>query len=132
MYYEDMAGSMKIKCKVRSLEFETRPWGSYIVLVDSKKYKVKKLVLNPKKRFSLQYHKKRTETWTMVCGKVLITIDSKRKVYQYGQTVSVKAGAVHRVENIGRKPAEIIEVQTGTYFGEDDISRLEDDYGRIQ
>lgn len=111
---------------------ETRPWGGYVVLIDNKNYKVKKLIINPKKRFSLQYHNKRTETWTIVKGKLEITIGDKKGVYSYGQTVSIPVGTIHRIENISDEIAEIIEVQTGTYFGEDDIVRLEDDFGRVK
>ncbi len=113
-------------------QLETRPWGGYIVLIDDEYCKVKKLIINPKKRFSLQYHNKRNETWTIVKGKLKITVGEKTDIYSYGQTVSVPVGTVHRIENIGNEPAEIIEVQTGTYFGEDDIVRIEDDFGRIQ
>ena len=111
---------------------ENRPWGGYIVLLDEPTHKVKKLIINPKKRFSLQYHHKRTETWTIVKGKVEITIGDKKRVYSYGETVSVPVGTKHRIENAGNEDAEIIEVQTGTYFGEDDIVRLEDDFGRVK
>ena len=110
---------------------EVRPWGGYVVLIDNENYKVKKLVINPGKRFSLQYHSKRTETWTIVKGKVEITVGDKKGIYSYGQIISVPVGTKHRIENIDSEPAEIIEVQTGTYFGEDDIIRLEDDFGRI-
>ena len=110
---------------------ETRPWGGYVILIDDEKYKVKKLIINPKKRFSLQLHKKRTETWTIVKGKVEVTLGDKKSVYSYGETISVPVGTIHRIENLGDETAEIIEVQTGTYFGEDDIIRLEDDFGRI-
>lgn len=115
----------------RKSKIENRPWGGYIVLLDENHCKVKKLIINPKKRFSLQYHNKRTETWTIVKGKLKITIGNETKEYCYGQTVSVPIGTKHRIENIGNEDAEIIEVQTGTYFGEDDITRLEDDFGRI-
>ncbi|MBI2996699.1 MAG: phosphomannose isomerase type II C-terminal cupin domain [Candidatus Melainabacteria bacterium] len=109
-----------------------RPWGSYVVLLDSEYCKVKKLIINPKKRFSLQYHNKRTETWTIIKGKLEITIGGKKEIYSYGQTVSVPVGIKHRIKNIEDEAAEIIEVQTGTYFGEDDIVRLEDDFGRVK
>lgn len=112
-------------------QFEPRPWGGYIVLFDSKECKVKKLVINPKKRFSLQYHIKRTETWTVVKGKLKITVGDRFDIYAYGQTISVPIGTLHRIENISSDVAEVIEVQTGTYFGEDDIVRVEDDFGRI-
>lgn len=113
-------------------KFESRPWGGYIILLDSNYCKVKKLVLNPKKRFSLQYHHKRTETWTVVKGELRITLDNQEKIYKYGETITVSVGTKHRVENIGSEPAELIEVQTGSYFGEDDIVRLEDDFGRVK
>lgn len=113
-------------------KLETRPWGGYIVLIDDANCKVKKLIISPKKRFSLQYHNKRTETWTIVKGKVEITVGNNKKTYSYGETISVPQGTKHRIENIGNDDAEIIEVQTGTYFGEDDIVRLEDDFGRIK
>lgn len=113
-------------------KLETRPWGSYVVLIDDKNYKVKKLVISPKKRFSLQFHNKRTETWTIVKGNLQITIGDKAGIYSYGQTVSVPVGTTHRIENTGDEAAEVIEVQTGTYFGEDDITRLEDDFGRAK
>ena len=109
---------------------ETRPWGGYQILLDSEYCKVKKLIINPKKRFSLQYHNKRNETWTIIKGKLKITVDKKESVYSYGETISVSVGTLHRIENIGDEAAELIEVQTGSYFGEDDIVRIEDDFGR--
>ena len=118
------------KTELHKFEFETRPWGGYIILLDSEYCKVKKLVLNSKKRFSLQFHNKRTETWTVVKGILEITIGNNKKSYTYGETISVPVGTKHRIENVGNEPAEIIEVQTGTYFGEDDIVRIEDDFGR--
>ncbi len=116
----------------QQLKLETRPWGGYMVLLDNEICKVKKLVINPKKRFSLQYHHKRTETWIIVKGKVEITLGDKKKIYSYGETITVPVKTVHRIENIGDEEAEIIEVQTGSYFGEDDIVRIEDDFGRVQ
>ena len=116
--------------KTELYKFESRPWGGYIILLDSEYCKVKKLILNPKKRFSLQFHAKRTETWTIVKGALEITVGENTKTYAYGETISVPVGTKHRIENKGNEPAEIIEVQTGTYFGEDDITRLEDDFGR--
>lgn len=112
-------------------KIESRPWGGYIILMDENHCKVKKIIINPKKRFSLQYHNKRTETWTIVKGKLKITVDDKTKEYSYGETISVPVKTKHRIENIGDEVAELIEVQTGTYFGEDDIVRIEDDFGRI-
>ena len=121
---------MSTETKLNKLE--TRPWGGYIILLDSEYCKVKKLIIHPKKRFSLQFHKKRTETWTVIKGKLEVTVGDKKGTHSYGKTISVPAGTVHRIENIGDEDAEIIEVQTGTYFGEDDITRLEDDFGRVE
>ena len=103
-----------------------------MILIDEEYCKVKKLIINPGKRFSLQYHNKRTETWTIVKGKLKITVGDKTDIYSYGQTVSVPVGSLHRIENVGNEAAEVIEVQTGSYFGEDDITRVEDDFGRIE
>jgi len=114
------------------IRLEECPWGGYMVLLDDEKYKVKKLIINPKKRFSLQYHNKRNETWTIVKGKLKITVDKYEKIYSYGNTIFVPIGTLHRIENIGDEVAEVIEVQTGTYFGEDDIVRIEDDFGRVK
>ena len=123
---------MDSKLETQKSKIETRPWGSFIILHDGENCKVKRLILSPKKRFSLQYHSKRTETWTIVKGKAKIRIGDNEKIYSYGETVTVPASAVHRAENIGNEDVEIIEVQTGTYFGEDDITRIEDDFGRIK
>lgn len=114
------------------LKLEERPWGGYMILLDDEKCKVKKLIINPQKRFSLQYHNKRNETWMVIKGNLKITVDKKEAVYSYGETVSVPVRTLHRIENIGDEVAEIIEVQTGTYFGEDDIVRIEDDFGRVK
>ncbi len=111
-------------------KLEVRPWGGYMILLDDEKCKVKKLIINSKKRFSLQYHHKRNETWTVIKGKLKITVDKKEAIYSYGETIHVPIGTLHRIENIGDESAEIIEVQTGSYFGEDDIVRIEDDFGR--
>ena len=118
--------------RINPAPIEIRPWGGYVVLLDEAKCKVKKLIINPRKRFSLQYHNKRNETWTIVKGKLKITVDRKESVYSYGETISVPVKTLHRIENIGDEPAEVIEVQTGTYFGEDDIVRIEDDFGRVK
>lgn len=121
---------MTVKKELNKLEL--RPWGGYVILLDETYCKVKKLIVNPKKRFSLQYHNKRTETWTIVKGKVQITVDKKTNVYSYGETIIVPVKTLHRIENTSEEIAEIIEIQTGSYFGEDDIVRIEDDFGRVK
>lgn len=109
---------------------EQRPWGSFYVIHDQKNYKLKRIEVNSGQRLSYQYHKKRSETWVIVEGEATVTIDGQIKKYIQGQTVIIPLGAKHRVENNESNKLIFIEVQTGSYFGEDDIIRLEDDYNR--
>jgi len=109
-----------------------RPWGSYLVLADEPDHKVKRLVVNPGQRLSMQYHMKRDEHWYFIsgCGKAIVDghvyfINNNRT------TIEVKREQRHRIHNTGDKPLVLIEVQTGDYFGEDDIIRTKDDYGRM-
>jgi mannose-6-phosphate isomerase-like protein (cupin superfamily) len=111
---------------------ENRPWGFYEVLCDAKTdHKVKRITVWPKKRLSLQKHKSRSERWIVISGQALVSLDKNEINLKSGQTVEIPRGAAHRVENIGNDPLVFIEVQQGDYFGEDDIIRLEDDFGRI-
>jgi len=108
-----------------------RPWGHYDILLDEKYCKVKRIVVKPLQRLSYQYHHKRQEAWTIVSGIAAITIDGVTKNYVPGDTVLIPLKAKHRMQNADDKVDMIlIEVQTGEYFGEDDIIRLEDDYDR--
>lgn len=111
---------------------EYRPWGSYEIISESQQYKIKKLVVLPHKRLSLQRHKFREEFWIIIQGDGLVTLNDKQFKIAKGSTVHVKLTDIHRIENIGDINLEFIEVQTGTYFGEDDIERLSDDYGRLK
>ena len=111
-------------------KYQKRPWGNYSVLFESEFCKVKRISVNPSQRLSYQYHDKRSEAWTIVSGIGKITLDGKAKVYQEGETILISVGVKHRVENISDCELIFIEVQTGTYFGEDDITRIKDDYGR--
>jgi len=108
-----------------------RPWGYYVVLADEPAHKVKRIVVEPGKRLSLQRHQKRAEHWYIISGEALVTLDNQQLKLQAGQAVDIPHGAVHRVENPGSNEMAFIEIQTGDYFGEDDIERLEDDFGRI-
>jgi len=108
-----------------------RPWGYYVILADEPAHKVKRIVVKPGKRLSLQKHQKRAEHWYIVSGEALVTLDNQQLNLQAGQSVDIPRGAVHRVENPGSNEMAFIEIQTGDYFGEDDIERLEDDFGRI-
>lgn len=107
-----------------------RPWGNYQSLDRGERYQVKRIVVNPGGRLSLQKHKKRAEHWVVVRGIARVTVGDDVKTLNENESVYVPLGAVHRLENPGTEPLELIEVQTGTYFGEDDIIRLEDDYKR--
>lgn len=112
-------------------EFDERPWGSFTVLDDhALNHKVKRLIVAPGKRFSYQVHVRRAEHWYIVSGVATVTVDGEVFERSPGQTVDIPIGMAHRCENPGDVPVVIIEVQTGTYFGEDDIVRLEDDFGR--
>ncbi|WP_372366175.1 phosphomannose isomerase type II C-terminal cupin domain [Candidatus Uabimicrobium sp. HlEnr_7] len=113
-----------------SMETDTRPWGYYTVLNDEKDHKVKKIVVSPQGRLSLQRHQKRSEHWYVIQGEAIITLNENKITKLPGEYVDIPCGTIHRVENRGDKDLVFIEIQTGSYFGEDDIERLEDDYGR--
>jgi len=108
-----------------------RPWGYYCVLSDEEAYKVKKIVVFPGKRLSLQRHRKRAEHWYVLEGQAKVTLDSRQFILKQGQIADIPRGSLHRVENMGTGILVFIEVQTGDYFGEDDIERIEDDFGRV-
>lgn len=108
-----------------------RPWGYFEVLSDAADHKVKRIVVSPGGSLSLQRHKKRAEHWYAVSGSGVATIDDKAHELSGGKAVDIPPRATHRLENTAGIDLVIIEVQTGTYFGEDDIERLEDKYGRV-
>jgi glycosyltransferase involved in cell wall biosynthesis/quercetin dioxygenase-like cupin family protein len=107
-----------------------RPWGFYRILSDENAFKNKKIVVYPGKRLSLQRHQHRDEHWFVVSGKGICTLDGLEKRLVAGQSVDIPRKSVHRIQNDGIKNLVFTEVQTGDYFGEDDIERLEDDFGR--
>lgn len=111
-------------------QFDRRPWGSFQVLEDRDRYKVKRLTVDPGQRLSYQKHAHRAEHWVVVEGFALVTLDGRRNELTAGQSIDIPLGAAHRVENPGDAELVFVEVQTGDYFGEDDIVRLDDDYGR--
>ena len=113
-----------------ALEHEDRPWGCYDVLSDGSDCKVKRITVTPGQRLSYQRHEKRSEHWFVVSGTPLVTLDGDDLPLRAGDAVDVPAGTPHRISNPGPDEVVFIEVQHGTYFGEDDIERLEDDYGR--
>jgi mannose-6-phosphate isomerase len=110
--------------------YDERPWGSFQVLDEGPTYKVKRLEVKPGQRLSYQYHLRRAEHWVIVAGRALITLDDVVHERNATESIEVGQGVRHRIENPGPDPMVFIEVQTGTYFGEDDIVRLDDDYGR--
>ena len=112
------------------MEHDARPWGEYFVLDVSPTHKVKRIVVKPEGRLSYQYHHHRSEIWTIVQGSAIITLDGVESAYSTGEVVQIPLGARHRIQNPGMIELVFIEVQIGTYFGEDDIVRIEDDYNR--
>ena len=109
---------------------EERPWGSFTILDDEHTHKTKRIVVHPGQRLSYQQHHKRAEHWVVVQGTAHVTLDDVVHEVPAGQAVEIPLEAKHRVENRGDGPLVFVEVQTGTYFGEDDIVRFDDDYGR--
>jgi len=112
------------------LEKSDRPWGRYEVLQESPSHKVKCIWVSPGKRLSYQRHQKRSEHWFIVSGSAQVTINGVVSSLSAGDSLDIPAGTLHRIANVGENDVVFIEVQTGTYFGEDDIERVEDDFGR--
>ncbi len=110
---------------------EHRPWGYFCILADEPNHKIKRIVVFPKQRLSLQRHRRRSEHWFIVQGSGIVTIDENQIRLECGQAIDIPQGAWHRIMNSGEESVVVIEVQSGDYFGEDDIERLEDDYGRV-
>lgn len=113
-----------------SARFDRRPWGTFTVLDEGRDFKVKRIEVLPGKRLSYQKHSQRAEHWVVVQGTAKVTIDDHDIVVQPGQAIDIAIGAAHRVENPGEETLLFIEVQRGSYLGEDDIVRLQDDFGR--
>ena len=111
-------------------KFAIRPWGEYTVLLDNNDCKVKQIKVNPGQRLSYQYHDKRKENWTVASGNLTIVLDDEKLFRSPGESITIPQGARHRAWNETDKEVIFIEVQTGTYFGEEDIIRIEDDYNR--
>jgi mannose-6-phosphate isomerase len=112
------------------METDHRPWGYYEVLADENDHKVKRIIVYPGKRLSLQRHRRRSEHWFILYGRAVVAVDLEELELQAGQSVDIPLGAAHRILNAGDENLAFIEIQTGEYFGEDDIERLQDDYGR--
>jgi len=108
-----------------------RPWGFYEILSDTPDHKVKRITVHPGRRLSYQRHRRRSEHWYVIRGEAVVTRDGEEKSLEAGRAVDLPAGTWHRGSNPGPRELVFIEVQTGDYFGEDDIERSEDDYGRV-
>ena len=117
--------------KNKEINNSERPWGKYRIIEDNVNYKIKRIEINPKGRLSYQYHMKRSESWTIIEGQGVVTLDGEEQKVSAGQLIKINREAKHRILNNGNTPLVFIEVQTGTYFGEDDIVRIEDDYNRV-
>ncbi len=111
-------------------ERDERPWGRYLVLEDAPDHKVKRITVLPGKRLSYQRHSRRSEHWFVLDGEGFVTLDGTDHQVRAGDAIDVPATTAHRITNNGSEDLSFIEVQHGEYFGEDDIVRLEDDFGR--
>jgi mannose-1-phosphate guanylyltransferase/mannose-6-phosphate isomerase len=109
-----------------------RPWGTYDSVDNGERFQVKRIVVKPGATLSLQMHHHRAEHWVVVSGTAEVTNGDKIILLSENQSTYIPLGQVHRLRNPGKVPLEIIEVQSGSYLGEDDIVRLEDTYGRVQ
>jgi mannose-6-phosphate isomerase-like protein (cupin superfamily) len=117
---------------MRSLEHDERPWGSWHILAEGDDFKVKRIDVRPHQRLSYQTHDHRAEHWIVVRGTATCLIDGETVVVPTGGSLEVPLGAAHRIANVHDDELTVIEVQRGSYLGEDDINRLEDDYGRAE
>jgi len=133
--------SQKVKQAVNLVKLNTqlhnihltasRPWGTYTVLEDTLGYKIKRIVVKPGKRLSLQKHFHRSEHWIVVSGTATVTVGDKIEIVRPNESTYIKMGEVHRLENEGKIDIVLIEAQVGEYTGEDDIVRIEDDFKRV-
>ena len=114
-----------------NLEAVEKPWGSYTNLMDEQYTKVKKILISPGQSPSYQYHFKRSELWIIVKGIAEVKIDDNVTSHIIGDIIKIPKEAKHQVTNIGETDLVFVEIQLGEYFGEDDIVRLEDKYGRV-
>jgi mannose-6-phosphate isomerase len=114
-----------------SPRFDQRPWGTFTVIDEGDGFKVKRIEVFPGKRLSYQKHSQRAEHWMVVQGTAKVTLDGREIVVEAGQAIDIAIGSAHRVENPGEQTLLFIEVQRGNYLGEDDIVRLQDDFGRV-
>lgn len=110
---------------------EERPWGGFLVLEERSTHKVKRIWVHPGHRLSYQKHRFRSEHWVVVEGEAKVVLDGKEVLLRPGDSVDIPVGAAHRIENTGGRILTFIEIQRGENFSEEDVIRLEDDYGRV-
>jgi mannose-6-phosphate isomerase-like protein (cupin superfamily) len=115
---------------IQRIERTERPWGWYETVSEAPGHKIKRIGVLPGQRISLQKHSQRSEHWVVVRGTARVTLGEQSFDLTVGQHCDIALGQVHRLTNVTTKPVEIVEVQFGAYLGEDDITRLGDDYGR--
>ena len=119
-----------MKGESNPMSTDKRPWGNYRILHKEPGIQVKRIEVSPGLRFSLQKHAKRSEKWIVLSGTGLVTLGKQTIPVNPGVFVDVPTGEIHRMHNTGQEPLVFVEVQFGEYLGEDDIVRLEDDFGR--
>lgn len=131
---KDVVGVLNARHDTQELTIEHktvhRPWGTYTVLDDAQGFKIKRIVVYSGKKLSLQKHFHRSEHWVVVSGTAIVTCSGEEKIVRPNESMYIPMGTVHRLENRGRIPLVIVEVQVGDYLGEDDIVRIEDEYRR--
>ena len=129
---KSLVNKMKIQniSQAETFTKDYRPWGFFDILAFDNNFKVKQININPYSSISLQSHKHRSEHWVVVKGKAKVTINEKIKLIYAGESIFVPKGSIHRLENPSKIPVILIEVQIGSYLGEDDITRFEDNYSR--
>jgi mannose-6-phosphate isomerase len=118
--------------KTMDQEHGERPWGTYTVLEENRNYKIKRIEVHPGQRLSLQMHHHRSEHWIVVSGTAKVTCGDEESTINVNESTFIPIGKTHRLENPGKIPLVIIEVQSGEYLGEDDIIRFQDDYQRCE
>ncbi|MCH9608542.1 MAG: Mannose-1-phosphate guanylyltransferase 1 [Chlamydiales bacterium] len=129
---KEIVGQLKNRDETIEHLTVSRPWGSFTVLEEGTRFKMKRITVNPLQKLSLQMHYHRSEHWVVVSGTANVTIQGKESIVHEGESIFVPKSAIHRMENPGKVSLEIIEVQVGEYLGEDDIVRFEDVYGRLK
>jgi len=118
------------RCELVSHREVRRPWGKYVTIDNGQRYQVKRITVQPGAKLSVQMHYHRSEHWVVVSGNAIVTLGTKETLLSENESIYIPLGEIHALENPGKIDLELIEIQTGSYLGEDDIVRFEDKYGR--